>query len=231
MAIVYPLVNLKGLFLLMAKVFSGFLICCIAYKTKRIKKLLVFFIFFMFLTALYGGINLMIYYSIYGDFAFTKNLPTPIILFSIFVVSYFIKQMYFVLYKKKQLSKFIYEIVIKHNGNQVKANAYLDSGNVLSDPKTNAPIIVVNYKIFNKLFKDFSPVKLATKNISELPSAHYIKVSTVTTNGEMLVFCVDSFEISMPQQNIVLKNATLGLTKSNFKNLSCDLLLNPKLMS
>ena len=231
MALIYPLCNFVGLLLLLLKCIVGFLICAIAYKTKSLKKLFVFFVLFMFLTAMYGGINMMFYFAIYGDFSFTKTLPLPIILFSVFFITYFLKQIVFVLYKKKQISQFLYVIEINNNNNKLTTNAYLDSGNVLCDPQNNKPIIVINHKVFNKLFEGFSPVKLATKKVDELKNAHYIKVSTVTSNGEMLVFDVDSIILNLPNGKKEIKTPSLGLTNTSFKHLCCDMLLNPKLIN
>ena len=231
MALIYPLCNFAGIFLLFLKCVVGFLICAIAYKTNSLKKLFIFYILFMFLTAMYGGINMMIYFAIYGDFSFTKTLPLPIILFSVFLITYFLKQIIFVFYKKKQISQFFYVIEIINNNNKLITNAYLDSGNVLCAPQNNKPIIVINYKIFNKLFEGFSPLKLATKKVDELKNARYIKVSTVTSNGEMLVFDVDSIILNLPNGKKEIKTPSLGLTNTSFKHLCCDTLLNPKLIN
>lgn len=230
MAILYPLCNLTGIIILLLKGFVGFLITAIAYKCENVKKLFVFFVVFIFLTAMYGGINMMIYFAVYGDFAFTKTLPLPIILFSIFMITYFLKQVVFIFYKKKQISQFLYEIEINNNAEKIVTNAYLDSGNILCDPQNNNPIVVINHKIFNKLFSDFSPIKLATKNVAELKNAHYIKVSTVTANGEMLVFNVDNIILNLPNGKKEIKMPSLGLTNTSFKHLCCDMLLNPKLI-
>jgi stage II sporulation protein GA (sporulation sigma-E factor processing peptidase) len=230
LAILYPLCNLDGIILLITKCLAGFLICSIAYKCEKLKNLFVYYFIFIFLTAMYGGINMMIYFAIYGDFSFTKTLPLPIILFSIFLITYFLKQIIFVFYKKKDISQYLYEIEINNNSDKLFVNAYLDSGNILCDPQNNNPIIVINYKIFNKLFYNFSPIKLATKNVSELKNAHYINVSTVTKNGEMLVFNVDNIILNLPGGKKEIKMPSLGLTNASFKHLGCDILLNPKLM-
>lgn len=231
MAIVYPICNLSGIVLLLLKTMVGFLISATAFKNCGLKKLFVNFVIFMFLTALYGGINLMIYFAVYGDFSQSKTLPLPIILFSIFTITYFVKQISMHIYNKKKIAEFIYEIELVNNNKKVKTNAYLDSGNVLCDPETNTPIVVINFKIFNKLFNDFSPMKLMKKQIDNLKNGHYIKVSTVTTNGEMLVFSIDNLILKMPNGDKTIVSPMLGLTQTSFKHLCCDMLLNPKLIS
>lgn len=230
MALVYPLIGLSGVLNLLLKLLIGFLISVIGYGGKTLKKQFAHYTIYMFLTAMYGGVNLMIYYSIYGDFSCTKTLPLPIIIFSVFVISYFIKQIYKVLYQKKQLSKFVYNIEICENNNKVETTGYLDSGNILCDPKTNLPIIIINHKLFNRLFKDFSPINLLTNQIQNLKNAHYIEVGTVTTNAKMLVFCVDKITLKMPQGNKDICSPVLGLSQNSFKHLCCDVLLNAKLI-
>ncbi|MBO5884714.1 MAG: sigma-E processing peptidase SpoIIGA, partial [Clostridia bacterium] len=100
-AVFYPLINLNGVLMLMLKLFVGYIIVLIAYKTNSLKKQIFFWIMFLFVTAIYGGINLMIYYSIYGNFESSQKMPTVLIISILFVITYFLKQCQISLYQKK----------------------------------------------------------------------------------------------------------------------------------
>ena len=124
----------------------------------------------------------------------------------------------------------MYEVEICENQTIVKTSGYLDSGNVLCDPSTNSPIVVINYKLFNQLFKNITPIDVLKNNTRHLKNAHYIEVSTVSANSKMLVFCVDKLILGLPDGKKEISDAILGLTKNSFKHINCDLLLNPKLI-
>ena len=73
-ALVYPLIYMSNILLILLKCGVGFIICLIAYREKT-KKQLLFYTLFMLVTAVYGGVNLMISFCVYGSFDQGK-LPT-----------------------------------------------------------------------------------------------------------------------------------------------------------
>ncbi len=229
-ALLYPIINLNSFFILILKICMGYIITLIAYKNASLKKQIFFFVMFMFITAVYGGINLMLYYCLYGNFESSKKLPTVLILISVSVVTYFIKQCEQVIYKKKTLNNFIYDVVINLNSTTIKTKGYLDSGNILCDTITNKPVVLVNFKMFSKINKDFLLQNLITKNTNGLKNGHYINVKTATSNDSLLAFCVDSLQIVQKDKTITILNPTFALTKVKISGLDCDVVLNPKLI-
>ncbi len=229
-ALLYPIINLNSFFILILKICMGYIITLIAYKNASLKKQIFFFVMFMFITAVYGGINLMLYYCLYGNFESSKKLPTVLILISVSVVTYLIKQCEQVIYKKKTLNNFIYDVVINLNSTTIKTKGYLDSGNILCDTITNKPVVLVNFKMFSKINKDFLLQNLITKNTNGLKNGHYINVKTATSNDSLLAFCVDSLQIVQKDKTITILNPTFALTKVKISGLDCDVVLNPKLI-
>ncbi len=227
-SLLYPIINLSSFFILILKICMGYIIKLIAYKNASLRKQIFFFVMFMFITAVYGGINLMLYFCLYGNFESSKKLPTLLILISVFVVTYFIKQCEKVIYKKKTLNNFIYDVVINLNSTTIKTKGYLDSGNILCDTTTNQPVVLVNFKMFSKINKDFAIQNLITKNTKGLKNGHYINVKTATSNDSLLAFCVDSLQIVKKDKTLTILNPTFALTKVKISGLDCDVVLNPK---
>lgn len=230
LSLAYPLLNITGILMFVLKLFVGFIIVAIAYKGKTFKSFMFFYITFMFLTAIYGGINIMLYFSLYGSFETTKTMSTTLILFSIFTITYLLKQVIKTLYDKKKIQQFVFDVEIADNNKRVKVKGYLDSGNVLCDPETKIPIVVISHRTFLKLYKNYPIQNLLTKNITNLKNAHYINVSTAVKNGEMLVFGVDWLIIKMANANKKISTPLLGLCSSKINLCNCEILLNPMLI-
>ena len=62
---------------------------------------------------------------------------------------------------------------------------------------------------------------------------HFIKASTIAPDArDIMVFCVDTLNLSQNKEKITIKNALLGLSFANLgKSLDCGLLLNPLLLN
>ena len=227
-ALLYPLINLSSIPLLLLKTAVGYVITLISYKTKSLKKQIFFFLMFMFVTAIYGGINLMIYFAVYGNFESSKKLPTLVILILLFVISYFLKQCQMKLYSKKQIDNFIYDVVITNNNKQIKTKAYLDTGNVLCDD--SKPVVLVNFRMFEKINENFKIQNLLTKKTDGLKNGHYITVKTATSSDNLLAFSVDKLEIKTKDTTKIIANSVFALSKIKITGFDCDVILNSKLM-
>lgn len=220
----YPLLRVSLLLLTLFKIFTGVIIVILVFDTKNF---LAKFLLFLFFTALYGGLNIICYYMIYGTIYIKDNFPTYILLLFLLLMYFLITQCLNFAKKKLAISNFIYNVKIVNDGKEIFANAFLDSGNVLLDDDST-PIFIINVKLFNKLYKDISFSDLLTKNYKSLKYPHYIKSSFATGGGKLLVFCVDSVKI-LDNNNLKneISNARLGISYSKFdKNFNCDMLLN-----
>ena len=228
--LLYPIFNLNNIFLFLLKIFIGYIICLIAYNGKTLKNQLFFVCMFFITTSIYGGINLCIYFAIYGNFESTKKLPTIFIVFSLYIITYFLKQCQKKLYQKKNINNFIFNIKIKNNNEIIKTIAYLDTGNILTDTQTGNPVVLVNYKIFNKINKNFSAINFLTDSFKGLKNAHKIEVKTATSKTQLLAFCVDELKIIEKGNTKVFSFPTLALSKVKITGFDCDVILNSKLL-
>lgn len=229
-ALLYPLLKLQTWLLFLLKMLIGFIISIIAYKGKDLKNQLFFYVMFLITTSIYGGINLFIYFAIYGNFESSKKLPTVLIVASLLFITYFLKQCQKKLYAKKNINNFMYDIEIQNNNEIIKTVAYLDTGNILQDTVSQNPVILVNYKMFEKINKNFKLHNLLTKKFDGLKDGHYILVKTATSNSQILAFSVDELKIHIGENVKSFHNPTFALSKVKITGFDCDVILNSKLI-
>lgn len=229
-ALLYPLLKLQTWLMFLLKILIGFIISIIAYKAKDLKNQLFFYVMFLITTSIYGGINLFIYFAIYGNFESSKKLPTVLIVASLLFITYFLKQCQKKLYAKKNINNFMYDIEIQNNNEIIKTVAYLDTGNILQDTVSQNPVILVNYKMFEKINKNFKLHNLLTKKFDGLKDGHYILVKTATSNSQILAFSVDELKIHIGENVKTFHNPTFALSKVKITGFDCDVILNSKLI-
>ncbi len=229
-SLIYPLISTSSFFVVLIKFGVAYVITLIAYNNNKLKKQIFFFLMFMAITAIYGGINLMIYYSIYGTFSSSHKLPTIVFILLLFIITFVLKQFEKVLYKKKTINNFMFDVVICKDKKIIKSKAYLDSGNILCDPISNKPIILVNFKIFEQIYDDYSMQDLLTKNVSKLKDGHYVKVKTATSVDTILAFSVDCLKIVQKNKTTTIQSPMFALSKVNISGFDCDVILNSKIV-
>lgn len=218
----YPLLYFDGILLIALKLAVGVIIVCIAYKQKIFSR----YIIFMFFTAIYGGLNIAIYYLIYGSIFVNDNFPTYLLIVFLFVVYYLLNMCIKTINKRAVIGNFEYLVRIFDGDLIVTTKAFLDSGNTLLD-QDSTPILIINYKLFNKLYCDIEISDILAKNYKSLKNPHYVKSQFASGGANILVFDVDEVQIDIAEKQKVLKNAKLGVSYASFnKNFNCDMLLN-----
>ena len=222
-SVLYPIFNLQGALLIIFKLAIGVIIVCIALSNKN---LIAKYIVFMFATALYGGINILVYSMAYETMEIDDNFPTYILLILLFATYYFCIMLIKLFEKRKVIANFVYDVSIINDDKIIQDVAFLDSGNVLMDTD-GSPIFIINMTIFNKLYDDISFEDLLTKNFKHLKSPHYVKSGFASGGGKLLVFSVGILKIQTFDKIIQINNARLGISYTRFdKNFNCNMLLN-----
>ena len=222
LATIYPLFNLNGWLLTLLKLSVGFLIVATSYKQNLFSK----YVIFMVCTALYGGLNVATYFLVYGTTEINDNFATYILLAFLWVIYFLIVKCIKIIQKQAVINCFVYKVKITDGKTIIFSNAFLDSGNTLLD-EDSTPILIINYKLFNKLYCDIQMTDLLMKNYKSLKSPHYVKSGFASGGAKILVFCVDEVQIMAKDTSKTLKNAKLGVSYAKFsKNFNCDMLLN-----
>lgn len=220
-ACIYPLISFNEILLIIFKLCIGYLIVFL-YAGKS--NILAKFITYIFLTALFAGINILVYYFAYGTINIKDNFATYILLIIIYFCYYMINSCIKLFKKNFAINNFVYLVKIFDNNKEITDSAFLDSGNTLLED--GEPIFIINFKLFKKIYNNITLENFVLKKFNGLKNSHYIKSGFASGSGKILVFEVDSFTI-LGSKKLVFNNAKLGVVYSNFnKNFNCNVLLN-----
>lgn len=138
---------------LIIKVILSLVVLYVAYTPKHFKEMLKIVVFFYLTSFAFGGAALGAIYVmdsqkitiqngvIMGDYTLKTIFLGVVIAFAIVICA-------FKLVKAKFSRKDLFcDIVIKINQEEIKTNAMLDTGNLLKEPITNIPVVVVEHTL------------------------------------------------------------------------------------
>lgn len=228
-------VTIKGLSLFLYKFILALLMVIVAYGEKKIKKIILNYITFIFVTLIVGGGCFFICFNYGvivmgqdGTISYQLALPLGIIVGVIMLISFFLFQIFEVIKRKAEISNFVYKATLCHNNRQIHLTAFLDTGNTLIDPITNKPVLFITYDNFKKLFKSVYLQEIFLKKIpKELKDGHYIDAYFMSKKSKILVFTLENIILHQNKFKYVIKNASVGVTFAKLnENLNCGLLLN-----
>lgn len=221
-ALITPLFNLKGLLNILFQFSVCMAIVSISFNFKSFKKFLyIFFSFYMF-TFLLGG----------ACFAFEQAVGQfPLFIVSIvsLILYFIVKFVIFYHNRLLRIKSFTFKVTIKANGQEIDEIGYLDSGNILIDNITKSPIVLINYDVFNKIYKNISLVSVIAKQIDKnVNCGHYLQVNSIGSGKKILVFVGEELILNNEQ---VFKNPVFGLSFSGFeKSFNANILLNSQML-
>lgn len=207
-ALILPLFNLALWTSLLIKIFSGALLISLAFKLKDIKRFMLIYGVFIIFTFVFGG----------GVFAVQELLGQVsmlIIISNCFVVYLTLIGLIKFINRRRVIDNFRVKVRIIDGEKSVEESGYLDSGNLLYDPISSKPIVLITHEVFSKLYGgDFISMFLKKIDEKKLKNGHYISVNSAVKGGKMLVFMVD--KIFIGEDNCEFDNVFLGLSFSGF---------------
>lgn len=235
-ALIMPIMAVSALFLIILKISLGILMVLIVFPCSSFKKALSSFLTFILMTAVMGGICFAIIYAVSGSLSmdllsmYSAPIPVGVILLCCAFMAWLINSLIKLFYKKQKENNFKFEAVLINKEKQIRANAFLDTGNTLIDPASNKPVIIITYSLFHKLCEmPLERVLMKKVTDEDIKGSHYISFDTVGKKSEMLVFEIDKINIITEDKQIkTFEKVLLGLSFGGiFKTFSCDALLHP----
>lgn len=215
-SIVYLFIPLNKIMLFIFKVFISINMCLISFSYKNLKYTFYNIIYLYMTSIILGGflyyLKVEFSYSNKGFVFYYEGLAinyiflliiTPLILY-VFLKS--IKAL-------KEIKNYYYKVgIIFSNDYEIVLSGFLDTGNKLTDPITNKPIILIN----KKKVKGKIPIR----------SPMYVPFNTVNHHG--LLECIKPKKLII--NNKELKNYLIGLSDTSFKLNGIECLLNYKIL-
>ena len=212
------------------KIILSIIIVYIAFNPQNIKKLWKDILIFYMVSFVFGGAAFALIYIIKPQDILMKNglflgtYPLKTVLLGA-IVAFIIIITAFTVVKTKISKKDMYcQIKIKINGKYIKAKTMIDTGNMLKEPITNTPVIIVEHtllyecmpkEILNNLENiiggDFSPVPedIRKKYISKLKLIPYSSLGK--QNGMLIGIKPETVKIITDEQEEERKNVIIGI--------------------
>lgn len=211
-AIIMPLFALPSFARLLNQVFVSVLLVSISFSFSSVKRFCQIYSVFLGLSFCFGG----------GCYCITANfgqLPLLVILAICFFIFIVAKSMLTLRLHLKHIENYSFKVKICDKGKVIEEEGFLDSGNLLYDPVTKKPVMLINFDIFKKLYEDANFLSTYLKKIdaNDFSNGHYIKLSTVASGTQILVFSVGKVDISGNGIEKEYKNMMLGLSFSGFE--------------
>ena len=208
----------------------------IAFKPKSVKMLVKDLIIFYLVSFVFGGCVFALMYFLQPQMAQIRNgvfvgaYPFKVALVGGFV-SFVIVQISFRLVKNKLTKKdMIYEIELVLDNKSTKVKALLDTGNLLKDPITGFPVVVVEHKslsliipkeILNNIDKilggeidDIVNNAEFHKTISRFRMIPFSSLGK--QNGLLLGIKADNVNIILDEKNESISNVIVGIYDKSF---------------
>ena len=190
-------VPISSFMLSILKVFLGIMMVIIAFGYKNIKYTIYNVIYLYMLSVILGG---FIYY-LNGEFQISYAVILVIAPFILYVFIFSIKAL-------REIKNYYYKVEIYFGKEVYTMTGFLDTGNKLSDPITNKPIILVNKKKLKGCINIRSPMYVPYRALNHQGLLRCVRPSYIVINDKKLT------------------NYLIGLSDENFKLNGIDCLLN-----
>ncbi len=196
----------------------------ISFPVKSFKDFAFYGFGLIFLTFVFGGACYMI--SMW--FGALSSFVICLVCFATYIcVKLFLKK----LAKKRALNSFTCSVQIACKGKIVEEVGYIDSANVLYDPVTSSPVVLISKQVFEKIVgEDYLFYMLKKQKVKKLPYGHFVNVGSAVGDGKMLVFMADKLTITEKGRAREISHPLLGLSLTNFsKTLNAGVLIHSEL--
>lgn len=218
------------------KFILSMVIVYISFKPKSIKKMIKYLIIFYLVSFVFGGCVFALMYFLQPQMAQIRNgvyvgaYPIKIALIG-GIVAFTVIQISFKIVKTKLIKKdMVYDVEVVLNKKSMKVKALLDTGNLLKDPITGFPVIVIEHKSLNSIISTKilnNLEKIIGGEIDELISDdefnktisrfRMIPFSSLgKQNGLLLGIKADSVNILLDEKIENINNVIIGIYDKSF---------------
>lgn len=191
------------------KIFISIVMCLVSFGYYDLKYTFKNILFLYTTSMILGGflyfLNVQFSYKQQGLIFFNNGLSINVIVLLItspIIIYIYIKQG---LWLKNNYSNY-YKVVINYKDKIINCNGFLDTGNNLTDPVTNKPVVLIDIDIGDNFY--------------------YIPYNVINGKGLLKCFKADSIFINDKEY----KKVIIGILENKIKIDDIDCLLNKKLL-
>ena len=212
------------------KIILSVIIVYIAYNPQSVKKMCKELLFFYLTSFVFGGAAFALIYIVKPQEILMKNglflgtYPLKTVILAAIVAFVVIITAFTIIKSKFTKKDMIYEIEVKLDNKIIKTKALIDTGNMLKEPITNTPVVVIEHtllyecipkEILNHLEDiiggDFEkiPEKIKDEYISKLKLIPFSSLGK--QNGMLIGIKAEYLKIIKEEQVEVKENVILGI--------------------
>ena len=212
------------------KIILSVIIVYVAYNPQSVKKLCKELLFFYLTSFVFGGAAFALIYIVKPQDILMKNglflgtYPLKTVILAAIVAFVIIITAFTIIKSKFTKKDMVYEIEVKLNNKIIKTKALIDTGNMLKEPITNTPVVVMEHtllydcipkEILNHLEEiiggDFEKIPEEIKNIY-ISKLKLIPFSSLGKQNGMLIGIKSEYlKIIKEEQIDVKENVILGI--------------------
>ena len=221
---------------IITKIILSVIMVYIAFNSQNIKKLCKQILIFYLTSFIFGGVALYLIYFIKPQNVLIKNglfagkYVLKVILFGAIVAFVIIKLSIKIIKTKIQPKDMYCKVKLKINGKEIQTTAMIDTGNLVKEPITNIPVIIVESSLMydilpkeiinnleNILGGNFDDIPEEIRNIY-IPKLRWIPYKSLgKENGMLLGIKIDGMEVEKEEihkvQNVIVGIYDKSLTK------------------
>lgn len=221
---------------IITKIILSVIMVYIAFNPQNIKKLCKQILIFYLTSFIFGGVALYLIYFIKPQNVLIKNglfagkYVLKVILFGAIVAFVIIKLSIKIIKTKIQPKDMYCKVKLKINGKEIQTTAMIDTGNLVREPITNIPVIIVESSLMydilpkeiinnleNILGGNFDDISEEIRNIY-IPKLRWIPYKSLgKENGMLLGIKIDGMEVEKEEihkvQNVIVGIYDKSLTK------------------
>lgn len=210
MALFFPIFNFPVYVQILAMVLVCIIMVSISFPIKKLKDAFYYGLGFTFLTFVFGGATTLVT-------MWFGSLSTLVITLVALIMDISLKIMLRHIARRRAINSFTCSVQICCKGRVVEENGYIDSANMLYDPITKSPIVLISRQVFKKVVgEDYLFFLANATKIKKLPYGHTISANGAVSGGKMIVFMADKITITEKGHVREYSNTFLGLSTADF---------------
>ena len=218
------------------KLLLSIVIVYVAFKPRSVKRLIKDLVIFYLVSFVFGGCVFALMYFLKPQMAQIRNgvfvgaYPLKVAIIG-GIVAFIVLQISFKIVKTKISKKdMIYTVEVNLNGKSTQVKALLDTGNLLKDPITSLPVVVIEQKslssvipekVLNNIDKilggdidELTKDKEFSKTISRFRMIPFSSLGK--QNGLLLGIKADNVNIISDEKTEIINNAIIGIYDKSF---------------
>ena len=218
------------------KLLLSIVIVYVAFKPRSVKRLIKDLVVFYLVSFVFGGCVFALMYFLKPQMAQIRNgvfvgaYPLKVAIIGGIVAFIFLQISFKIVKTKISKKDMIYTVEVNLNGKSTQVKALLDTGNLLKDPITSLPVVVIEQKslssvipenVLNNIDKilggdidELTKDKEFSKTISRFRMIPFSSLGK--QNGLLLGIKADNVNIISDEKTKIINNAIIGIYDKSF---------------